>query len=331
MEGGKEGWRDGGWGWDGTLPHGMSWGEIAREDTLLRKDKRFDPSMGSCLCLSLRSGVLAIGLLGSILATSGLVAYAIVQVPTLRVHLGEYFSTSQGPAEEKDSLRSIAYTSEIVGAVLTSCLGLMVNILLVWGVLKNRRWFLIHWLALHLIIVVLLFVTSILIFVVQMRLWKLMGLLPVLLALVIMYSWSKVYQLFCQMRDIGQTVGLGHCNQHPAIGPNLPRISSWRDGQEPQSHPANVEFYPEDTLSRGMTERMRGWNMVCLPYHDQDSPYLGAWERTSHSYRRASESSSSSIVPSKTETQSQGETVTSSRVETVTVSRTDSGVSAVEI
>ena len=107
-----------------------------------------------------------------------------------------------------------------------SSLGLLANLLLVWGVLKNRRWFLVHWLLLHLFLVVLLFLTSILVFVVQLGLWKLLGLVriklvlmctlnwntlvftalpipqvPVLLALVTMHLWSKVYQLFCQLRE----------------------------------------------------------------------------------------------------------------------------------
>ena len=52
-----------------------------------------------------RSGVLAIGLLGSTLAISGLAAYAIVQVPTLRVHVGQYFTNTTDT-----SLQGIAYT-----------------------------------------------------------------------------------------------------------------------------------------------------------------------------------------------------------------------------
>ena len=70
----------------------------------------------TCLCLPLRSGVLAIGLIGSTLAISGLAAYAIVQVPTLRVHMWQYFTTvitnpeSQDMVVDKDySLRQIAY------------------------------------------------------------------------------------------------------------------------------------------------------------------------------------------------------------------------------
>jgi len=257
------------------------------------KEKRNESatSSSSCLCFPLRSGVLAIGLIGSTLALSGLVAYAIVQVPTLRSHLGQYFTNTTAQASEEESLRSIAYTSEIVGTVLGATLGFLTNLLLVWGVLKSRRWFLVHWLLLHLLLVLLLFLTSILIFVVQLGLWKLMGLVPVLLALVTMFLWTKVYELFCQLRG-----AVGPCKAHPS----QPRPLPWPPEPEvpPQpAGPATVEFYPVDPLSRGMAERLKGWNMVCLPYQDQDSPYLGNWERSSHTYRRASDSSSSSIVP----------------------------------
>ena len=67
-------------------------------------------------------------------------------MPTLRSHLGHYFTNTTAEATEEESLRlnmskltisnliptrSIAYTSEIVGAVLGAALGLMANLLLV--------------------------------------------------------------------------------------------------------------------------------------------------------------------------------------------------------
>ena len=100
-----------------------------------------------------------------------------------------------------------------------------------------------------------------------------MGLVPVLMALVTMFLWTKVYELFCQLR--GAVVA---CKAHPS----QPRPLPWPPEPEvpPQpAGPATVEFYPVDPLSRGMAERLKGWNMVCLPYQDQDSPYLGNWER----------------------------------------------------
>ena len=54
------------------------------------------------------------------------------------------------------------------------------------------RWYLLHWLVLHLVVVILLFVTSTLVFVVQRGLWKLLGLLPLSIALLTMFCWAKV-------------------------------------------------------------------------------------------------------------------------------------------
>ena len=48
----------------------------------------------TCFSLPLKSGVLAIGLIGSTMAVSGLTTYGIVQVPTLRLQLVEYFTNT---------------------------------------------------------------------------------------------------------------------------------------------------------------------------------------------------------------------------------------------
>ena len=59
--------------------------------------------------------MLAIGLIGSTLAISGMAAYAIVQVPTLRVQLGQYFINTTMPDKQDMGLavdynmRNIAY------------------------------------------------------------------------------------------------------------------------------------------------------------------------------------------------------------------------------
>ena len=59
--------------------------------------------------------MLAIGLIGSTLAISGMAAYGIVQVPTIRVHVGQYFTNISLPGEqdmmvgEDYNLRKIAY------------------------------------------------------------------------------------------------------------------------------------------------------------------------------------------------------------------------------
>ena len=54
------------------------------------------------------------------------------------------------------------------------------------------RWYLMHWLVFHLLALVLLFITSILVFVVQVSLWKLIGIIPVVVAIFTIYCWAKV-------------------------------------------------------------------------------------------------------------------------------------------
>ena len=49
-----------------------------------------------------------------------------------------------------------------------------------------------HWLLFHLLVLIILFITSIILFVVQISLWKLVGIIPVMVAIFSMYCWAKV-------------------------------------------------------------------------------------------------------------------------------------------
>ena len=53
-----------------------------------------------------------------------------------------------------------------------------------------------HWLILHFASLVFLFITSILLFVVQISLWKIVGVIPVLVAIFTMYCWTKVCKCY---------------------------------------------------------------------------------------------------------------------------------------
>jgi len=255
----------------------------------------------TCFCLPLRSGVLAIGLLGSTLAISGLAAYAIVQVPTLRVHVGQYFTNTTDT-----SLQGIAYTSEVVGAIIGASAGLLVNILLVFGVLWNRRWFLIHWLVFHVLSLVLLFITSILIFVVQPVLWKLMGIVPVVLAFLTMYCWAKVYELFGSLYPSPDKKQKPHLPPPVLLPPHPWQPHPERDGraismERVQELGPGVEFYPVDSLSRGMVDRMSMMdrsmpNMVYLPYDNMDDNWGRMSQHECHQYQPSTASTASSIV-----------------------------------
>ena len=55
-----------------------------------------------------------------------------------------------------------------------------------------NRWYLMHWLVFHLLALVVLFITSILVFVVQVSLWKMIGIIPVVVAIFTIYCWAKV-------------------------------------------------------------------------------------------------------------------------------------------
>ena len=131
------------------------------------------------------------------------------------------------------------FSAEIVGAVVGASLGLLVNILLIIGVLWRRRsvghcngnytflnmivtfrWFLMHWLVIHLLALVILFITSILVFVVQVSLWKLIGIIPVVVAIFTIYCWAKVTLV------ISTATGMAWLTYSPSISPIVIRLGS---------------------------------------------------------------------------------------------------------
>jgi len=260
-----------------------------------------------CFCLSLRSSVLAIGLLGATLAASGLFAYAVIQVPHLRDYIGRYNLTTTSPiseSEEEYSLDVLIYYLEIIGTVVGTLLGLLVNILLVYGALLRKRWFLVHWLVFHVIALILLFATSIFIFIFLGDLWKLLGLVPIAVALLSMYCWSKVYELFLVLKT-DDTASPSYKAQNP---PNFPSL--WFEDQNPfpqkemksvemmnGMRPA-VEFYPVDSLSRGMANRMyRKSEGIYLPEEDpRTRRNSGSQIQFGHEYEPSEGSSTSTIV-----------------------------------
>lgn len=240
------------------------------------------------LCLPLRAGVLTVGLLGSTLALSGLVAYAIVQVPTIRRHVADYnifdlannSSSLMDRADGPTFLGDIAYGSEMIGAVVSCLLALLVNLMLVFSVIRSRRWFLVHWLVLHVFFIILLFIASILLFVIQLKLWKLLGIIPVAVSLLIMYCWTKVWELFTVLGEECQQL-LCHQDYLEHMAANLqyqmevsqkPNYTkTWLEGLEKDwSH--DYQFYPGDPLSRGMAKRLEG------VMRDSEGPWRESWQ-----------------------------------------------------
>lgn len=192
-----------------------------------------------CLCLPLRYGVLVIGLLGCIVNMAGMVAYAILQVPGLREKMKEVLSIGMDVSVLHTELRltedyrrtRLIYMLEIVGVLTGMCLGLLVNALLIIGVNKWRRWFLTHWLIFHLLLLIILFVVSVIFFSVEVRLRKLLGVVPVLASFFFMYCWSKVYELFCYislMTDPLVSSVSPFCELHPPPPYCLPHKATRR-------------------------------------------------------------------------------------------------------
>ena len=68
--------------------------------------------------------------------------------------------------------------------------------------LSGSRWFLLHWLIFHLLLTVFFFVISVVFFTVEIRMRKLLGVIPVLASFFIIYCWSKVYKLLLFLLEL---------------------------------------------------------------------------------------------------------------------------------
>lgn len=147
----------------------------------------------------------------------------------------------------------------MIGAVLATLLGLLVNLMLIFAVLRSRRWFLMHWLVLHVTFIIILFISSILLFVIQPSLWKLLGIVPVIVALLIMYCWTKVWELFTALGEHLHQESLDHLAarvQHQVEG--RPQYTkNWLDSCD-KDWSQEFQFYPGDPLSHGMARRLEG-------------------------------------------------------------------------
>ena len=112
------------------------------------------------------------------------------------------------------------------------------------------RWFLVHWLVYHSLAILLLLMTSFLIFVTQPDIFKLIGLAPLALALVTILLTVKVYNMFVEMSL--------HLDQSPP-GPYL--VS-----EDMRRFRSGSEFYPVDPVSREVS-----WRLEPHLYRTKDS------------------------------------------------------------
>ena len=188
-----------------------------------------------------------------------------------------------------------------MGVLTGMCLGLLVNALLIIGVNKWRRyvsqqfggdnlasfsmfrWFLLHWLIFHLLLLIILFVVSVIFFSVEVRLRKLLGVVPVLASFFFMYCWSKVYELFCYISLMTDPlVSSPFCELHPPPPyclphPGVRQLSEELSHEEEEQEQGlgGTEFYPVDPLSRGMMDRLVVLNRnmhgsTYVPFHNDE-------------------------------------------------------------
>ena len=142
----------------------------------------------------------------------------------------------------------------------------------------------------HILLLIILFVISVIFFSVEVRLKKLLGVVPVLASFFFMYCWSKVYELFCYISLITMTHDplvssvSSLCELHPpppyCLPPRPylgPRQHSEDQGHEDGEEEAGLgtEFYPVDPLSRGMMDRLVALNRnmygsTYVPFHNDD-------------------------------------------------------------
>ena len=151
------------------------------------------------------------------------------------------------------------------------------------------RWFLLHWLIFHLLLLVILFIVSVIFFSVEVRLRKLLGVVPVLASFFFMYCWSKVYELFCYISLLTDPLVSPFCEFHPPPPYCIPPAPypGLRQHSEDTHHEdeeevgeqgmggLGTEFYPVDPLSRGMMDRLVALNRnmygsTYVPFHNDD-------------------------------------------------------------
>ena len=185
---------------------------------------------------------------------------------------------------------------EIAGVLSGMTLGVLVNILLIFGIIKWKRWYLLHWMIYHLALLVILFVVSVTVFSVEMSLRKLLGVVPALASFFFIYCWIKVYELFCYLSLVsGYGLETSHyCDLHPPLPPapycvpvNIHHNTNDKEVLEDDEEACGedlvvlgTEFYPVDPLSRGMLDRLVILNRsmtgnTYIPFHE-DTEYTAS-------------------------------------------------------
>eukprot|EP00096_Caligus_rogercresseyi_P010666 TRINITY_DN3971_c2_g2_i1.p1 TRINITY_DN3971_c2_g2~~TRINITY_DN3971_c2_g2_i1.p1 ORF type:complete len:307 (-),score=69.26 TRINITY_DN3971_c2_g2_i1:723-1643(-) len=162
-------------------------------------------------CCSENGGRVAIGMFGIAMGVLGLVAYLVIQAPSLRHQIG-WLHLSNPPSETLFSYNAtkgkifspdeLVYGTELALTVIVCILGIIANSLLVYGVSNNSSSFLLPWLIFNVLFIVSLYVAAAIVFVLAHPLiYKLWGLIPAVVGFIYIYFWVKVWELYRKWRN----------------------------------------------------------------------------------------------------------------------------------
>lgn len=146
---------------------------------------------------------LYVGYSGIGLSLIGLIAYAIVQIPSIRQNFGPFYDvnvTDTLASTESDLFGpnyQLYYGLEVAFVTSGFLIGITINLLLVYGVMTERRYFLLPWLLFHALVVVALVIVFIIVIVlgqpIEHRWW---ALVPLFFGLYLVYAWIKLVDFY---------------------------------------------------------------------------------------------------------------------------------------
>lgn len=143
--------------------------------------------------------ILFIGFSGLVLGLIGLTFYSVVQIPDLRSLLGLNYTADFNDASGDN--RTAYLILEIVEVSFTSILGILVNILLLYGVLRKSKLFLLPWLAFHVFLILAAILTTIVVLVkAKPMIYRLFFLVPLGCGLYFIFCWAKVFDYYFHIK-----------------------------------------------------------------------------------------------------------------------------------
>uniref|UniRef100_A0A0K2UB33 DUF7027 domain-containing protein n=1 Tax=Lepeophtheirus salmonis TaxID=72036 RepID=A0A0K2UB33_LEPSM len=162
-------------------------------------------------CCSENGGRVAIGMFGIAMGVLGLVAYLVIQAPSLRHQIG-WLHLSNPPSDTLFSYNAtkgkifspdeLVYGTELTITIIICILGIMANTLLVYGVSNSSSSFMLPWLIFNVLFIIGLYVAAAVVFVLAHPLInKLWGLIPAVVGFIYIYFWVKVWELYRKWKN----------------------------------------------------------------------------------------------------------------------------------